>query len=134
MKNVIICAVCWQPVGQSCVGRLSGKEMPVKHRAAFGPQTLVVTPARAEQLQAERKAAAGKVEEALPRRSDRNKVAVPPKVKTKGDFQRHGQGQRNRKRGTDCYSPGHQKTGELTIGQLVQLAVENPAVFKRRDQ
>jgi len=133
MNYVNICAVCWQPVDRPCIGRLSGKEMPVKHRAAHGPHTLLVTKAAAELMQLQLRKSVRELVNALPRRSDQNKVSVPKAVKTKADFDRMTGAQRNRKRGTDGYSPDSQKTGELTISQLVQLALHNPDVFKRRD-
>lgn len=134
MKTVTICAVCWQTAGKPCIGRMTGKPLPVKHASLHGPDTLQVSAKEADTLQRELQASVRYLATALPRRSDNNKVSVSPSVKTKQDFERLGQNLRQRVSGVDRYSPNEQKTGELTIGQLRVLAGKSPEVFQRRDK
>ena len=130
-----ICATCFESIDKPCVGGLSGRPMPVKHKAVSGFNVLEVSDDAARQMQAARRKQVADLAVALPRRSDNSQVAVPKRKGLEPDFKAEQRAARERdaRRKPDCYTPNHQEVGRYSVKELIEAACRNPQILKRSD-
>ena len=116
----MLCAVCHQDIAKPCKGRITGRTLTYHHGYPAEKPVIYVSSSIAEQLQKDLEKGWQEFVQFQPntRRKD-GKKAMGAKPSPADETE-----------GNDCYSPDHQRVGEITIAQFLALL---PEVFKRRD-